>query len=171
MSDLNINRYDSKYQCVWDFLHVKYGAQLISGLALLGYLISVIGLFGHNYTYFWTYLDLILTIIAIFVYAALFVGIHKTKPQFLRQCLWYLAFEMALLTFLTLLFFLVTAYTSEEYIKEVKPDRYLVLSVTWLLLDIFIFDVIYKCYKYVTEQAASDKEILPESNLDKISLA
>uniref|UniRef100_A0A914YH96 Uncharacterized protein n=1 Tax=Panagrolaimus superbus TaxID=310955 RepID=A0A914YH96_9BILA len=175
MSDLNINRYDSKYQCVWDFLHAKDGAILISGLTLLGCLLSVIGFFYQDYTSFGAYFFIVYTVIETLAFSGVLAGIYYTEPFWLLLCREWLQIKMI---FHSYGIFRILVKYAIPYVLDLKDktaviDKRLSFYLTLLLLNIFIFDVIYKCYKYVTEQdaVASDKEILPESDLDKISLA
>uniref|UniRef100_A0A914YUM5 Uncharacterized protein n=1 Tax=Panagrolaimus superbus TaxID=310955 RepID=A0A914YUM5_9BILA len=178
MSDLNVNHRDSKHTCFWNFIHVKTATKFVCSLALLGYLLSTIGLFLHNYKTWHHYIEIVRVILGTFSFANVFAGIHLKAPRCLLICLVWIASRMIFHTAQILL--CLIAYFPESPLEHVQRhlmgsflrDRNITKSehfirfVAMLVLYIVIFDLIYKCYKYIAEKAAtSDKEILPHSTV------
>uniref|UniRef100_A0AC34G3N8 Uncharacterized protein n=1 Tax=Panagrolaimus sp. ES5 TaxID=591445 RepID=A0AC34G3N8_9BILA len=175
MSDLNVIRRDSKYKCFWDFLHVKTGTYVICGVALIGFLLSIIGVFQEDFTSYKPYFHLIGVLIGILAYVGVLVGIYQSKPQYFYLCLWRLVIQIVVFTFISIFWVIYVAVCilsphAFDMNERVEGIQYSILCVGLLLLNIFIFNVIYKCYKYVKDGAAADKDVLPQSNVTQISV-
>uniref|UniRef100_A0AC34GWP5 Uncharacterized protein n=1 Tax=Panagrolaimus sp. ES5 TaxID=591445 RepID=A0AC34GWP5_9BILA len=174
MSDLYANNVaDSKYKCFWNILPVEVGALFISSAALSGCIFSATSLFFQDYSAFLTYLQLLVTLVGIFAYAGVLFGIFRTKPRYFLLCIFSLGFQMVLSVAFMFVLILLTNAERERNLEKYKIDHYLILNSIWLLFNIFCFDVIFKCYQYVSEKvaAASNKNILPRTNVAQISVA
>uniref|UniRef100_A0A914PQA3 Uncharacterized protein n=1 Tax=Panagrolaimus davidi TaxID=227884 RepID=A0A914PQA3_9BILA len=91
MSDHNVTIRGSKYnKCLWDFIHIVTGTQVLSGIALLLHVLAVIGFFLRTNESFFDYWDIVRLLLGIGAYILAFVGIHLVKPRLIVVCLIWL---------------------------------------------------------------------------------
>uniref|UniRef100_A0AC35EZM6 Uncharacterized protein n=1 Tax=Panagrolaimus sp. PS1159 TaxID=55785 RepID=A0AC35EZM6_9BILA len=192
MCDHNITIRGSKYnKCVWDLIHIETGTQVLSGIALLLHVLAVIGFFLRTNESFFDYWDIVRLLLGIGAYIFAFVGIHLVKPRFIFVCLFWLGTRIVQYsgaTFLTLTSFFPDSPLGYFYQElqpsfstfgkshvyqnglSVTPERVLLRSVLMVLLYIFIFDLVYKCYKYVSHEAVDEEDTLPKTSVTSLSV-
>uniref|UniRef100_A0A914QJF9 Uncharacterized protein n=1 Tax=Panagrolaimus davidi TaxID=227884 RepID=A0A914QJF9_9BILA len=179
MSDTNVDFRGSKDKCLWNFVRIEFGAQILCAFDLFGYVLSVIAViqrFKAEGGTFWELFEIIEIILGIVGFIGVLVGIKQSKPQYFYLCLTLLVFQMFIFSggmFFFLSFYAFVMDAGEEHltldktsdkgvsISDVLRIVHVILAcIVGLIYDVFTFDVLYKCYRFITEKNAADYNAL-----------
>uniref|UniRef100_A0A914PFD9 Uncharacterized protein n=1 Tax=Panagrolaimus davidi TaxID=227884 RepID=A0A914PFD9_9BILA len=161
----------------WGFIKVTTATQLLCGIALLLHFLAVIGFFLRTNESFYDYFDIVRVLLGIVAYVLAFVGIHLVKPRFIIVYLIWLGSRIVYHS--GVIFFTLISYYPDSPLGQLfkaerrtslsaDPQYILLRSVLMVLLYIFIFNLVYKCFKYVARVIEERKYLTPATSLASI---
>uniref|UniRef100_A0A914QWJ1 Uncharacterized protein n=1 Tax=Panagrolaimus davidi TaxID=227884 RepID=A0A914QWJ1_9BILA len=172
-----LKKYNSDESCLWNLIHIKFGAQVLCAFGLIGYILSVTAVierFKAEGGTFWEVFEIIEIILGIVGFIGVLVGIKQSKPQYFYLCLVLFVFQMFIFSggmFFFLSFYAFVMDAGEEHftldktngkgvsISDILRIVHVILAcIVGLIYDVFAFDVLYKCYRFITEKNAADND-------------